>query len=91
MKTGEDRKARVLDEQPLRHYRGETFYQSNSDQVARRNRVTGIQVVRNSGWLIPSVACSVYGAGNAVHFWGTVWHVSSPRRVEKPVVTRRRR
>ncbi|MEP4680329.1 MAG: cytochrome C biogenesis protein, partial [Rhodopirellula bahusiensis] len=44
--------------------------------------LTGIQVVRNSGWLIPYVACSITGLGMLVHFWGTLTRFISRRRRE---------
>jgi len=79
--TGEDRKARVWMNNPLR-YRGETFYQSNYDQLPDGTEFTGIQVVRNSGWLIPYVACSVTALGMLVHFWGTLARFVARRRRE---------
>lgn len=56
---------------PLR-YRGETFFQSNYTALPGGKEMTGIQVVRNSGWLIPYVACSITALGMFVHFWGTL-------------------
>ncbi len=69
--TGEDRRDRVWMNNPLR-YRGETFYQSNYTPLAGGKEMTGIQVVRNSGWLIPYVACSITALGMLVHFLGTL-------------------
>nr|WP_052031638.1 cytochrome c biogenesis protein CcsA [Rhodopirellula maiorica] len=69
--TGEDRKDRVWMNNPLR-YRGETFYQSNYTPLPGGKEMTGIQVVRNSGWLIPYVACSITALGMLVHFLGTL-------------------
>ena len=68
---GDDFKERVWMNNPLR-YRGETFYQSNYTQLPSGQELTGIQVVRNSGWLIPYVACSITGLGMLVHFLGTL-------------------
>ncbi|MCC9657118.1 cytochrome c biogenesis protein [Rhodopirellula halodulae] len=79
--TGEDRKERVWMNNPLR-YRGETFYQSNYTALPGGKELTGIQVVRNSGWLIPYVACSITGLGMLVHFWGTLTRFISRRRRE---------
>ncbi|WP_338020143.1 cytochrome c biogenesis protein [Rhodopirellula sp. P2] len=79
--TGEDRKERVWMNNPLR-YRGETFYQSNYTPLPGGKELTGIQVVRNSGWLIPYVACSITGLGMLVHFWGTLTRFISRRRRE---------
>ncbi|MFG0262373.1 MAG: cytochrome c biogenesis protein CcsA, partial [Novipirellula sp. JB048] len=69
--TGEDRRDRVWMNNPLR-YRGETFYQSNYTSLPSGKEMTGIQVVRNSGWLIPYVACSITALGMLVHFLGTL-------------------
>lgn len=79
--TGDDRKERVWMNNPLR-YRGETFYQSNYTALPGGKELTGIQVVRNSGWLIPYVACSITGLGMLVHFWGTLTRFISRRRRE---------
>ncbi|MEM6779958.1 MAG: cytochrome c biogenesis protein ResB, partial [Planctomycetota bacterium] len=79
--TGEDRKERVWMNNPLR-YRGETFYQSNYQVLPGGKELTGIQVVRNSGWLIPYVACSITGLGMLVHFWGTLTRFIGRRRRE---------
>ncbi len=69
--TGEDRKERVWMNNPLR-YRGETFYQSSYTPLRSGKEMTGIQVVRNSGWLIPYVACSITALGMLAHFMGTL-------------------
>ncbi len=69
--TGEDRKERVWMNNPLR-YRGETFYQENYTTLPSGKEMTGIQVVRNSGWLIPYVACSITALGMLAHFFGTL-------------------
>ncbi len=69
--TGEDRKERVWMNNPLR-YRGETFYQENYRTLRNGKELTGIQVVRNSGWLIPYVACSITALGMLAHFLVTL-------------------
>ncbi|MGI9475052.1 MAG: cytochrome c biogenesis protein CcsA, partial [Rubripirellula sp.] len=69
--TGEDRRERVWMNNPLR-YRGETFYQSNYTELPGGKEMTGIQVVRNSGWLIPYLACSITALGMLAHFFGTL-------------------
>ncbi len=69
--TGEDRKERVWMNNPLR-FRGETFYQSSYDTLPNGKELTSLQVVRNSGWLIPYVACSITALGMLVHFSGTL-------------------
>ncbi|MEM6468833.1 MAG: cytochrome c biogenesis protein CcsA [Planctomycetota bacterium] len=69
--TGEDRRERVWMNNPLR-YRGETFFQSNYTALPGGKEMTGLQVVRNSGWLIPYVACSIMALGMLAHFTGTL-------------------
>lgn len=69
--TGDDRREQIWMNNPLR-YRGETFYQSNYHRLPDGREMTGLQVVRNSGWLIPYVACSITALGMCVHFSGTL-------------------
>ncbi|TWT98609.1 cytochrome c biogenesis protein [Stieleria varia] len=69
--TGEDRRERIWMNNPLR-YRGETFFQSSYTPLPSGKELTGLQVVRNSGWLIPYVACSITSLGMLVHFLGTL-------------------
>ncbi|KAA5544466.1 cytochrome C biogenesis protein [Roseiconus nitratireducens] len=69
--TGEDRRERVWMNNPLR-YRGETFFQSSYTALPGGKELTGLQVVRNSGWLIPYVACSIMALGMLAHFLGTL-------------------
>lgn len=69
--TGEDRKEQIWMNNPLR-YRGETFYQSNYTSLPGGREMTGLQIVQNSGWLIPYVACSITALGMCVHFAGTL-------------------
>ena len=59
----EDRTVLIYMNHPLR-YRGETFYQSGYFGETR----TILQVVRNPGWLMPYVACSLVALGLSVHF-----------------------
>jgi ResB-like family protein len=49
---------------PLR-YQGETFYQAG---VLGRDEGTQLQVVRNPGWQLPYIACTMVILGLAVHF-----------------------
>ena len=79
--SGEDRKERVWMNNPLR-YRGETFYQSNYTALPGGKEMTGIQVVRNSGWLIPYLACSITALGMLVHFSGTLTRFLKRRQRE---------
>ncbi len=59
----EDRTVLIYMNHPLR-YRGETFYQSGYSGDTR----TILQVVRNPGWLMPYIACSLVSLGLSVHF-----------------------
>ena len=79
--TGDEFNERVWMNNPMR-YRGETFYQSNYTDLPSGKQLTGIQVVRNSGWLIPYIACSISGLGMLVHFWGTLSRFVGRRRRE---------
>lgn len=63
---------------PLR-YRGETFYQSQHTPLPGGKEQTGLQVVKNSGWLIPYLACSITAVGMLFHFMGTLRRYVSRR------------
>ena len=60
----EDRDVLISMNNPLR-YRGETFYQASFKQG---DGGTVLQVVRNPGWLLPYVACTLGGLGMILHF-----------------------
>jgi len=49
---------------PLRHA-GETFYQAS---FSPDERGTVLQVVRNPGWLLPYISCTMVTIGMLVHF-----------------------
>ncbi|MFM2097354.1 MAG: Cytochrome c biosis protein CcsA [Planctomycetota bacterium] len=51
---------------PLR-YANETFYQSGYN-IFRGREITTLQIVRNSGWMIPYVACMIVATGMLAHF-----------------------
>lgn len=80
--TGEDRRERVWMNNPLR-YRGETFFQSEYTVLDSGKEMTGLQVVRNSGWLIPYVACSIMALGMLAHFMGTLKRFVGRRERER--------
>lgn len=50
---------------PLR-YGGDTLYQADWDKETERGTV--LQVVSNSGWMIPYVSCMLVGTGMLYHF-----------------------
>jgi len=80
--TGEVRNERVWMNNPLR-YRGETFYQSSYEMLPGGREFTSIQVVRNSGWMIPYVACMIVAVGMLAHFTGTFDRFLGRREREK--------
>jgi len=59
-----DREVLIWMNHPLRHA-GETFYQSS---FLQDNSGTVLQVVKNPGWLIPYISCSVVTLGMLIHF-----------------------
>ncbi len=59
-----DRETRIWMNNPLR-YRGMTFYQASYKPDGSG---TVLQVVRNPGWLMPYIACSLVAGGMIVHF-----------------------
>jgi len=63
-----DRKVRIWMNNPLR-YAGETFYQSGYNVDPRTGaETTTLQVVTNTGWMIPYVACMFVWFGMQSHF-----------------------
>ena len=63
-----DRQVRIWMNNPLR-YAGETFYQSGYNQDPRTGaETTTLQVVTNTGWMIPYVACMFVWFGMQSHF-----------------------
>ncbi|MEO2035794.1 MAG: cytochrome c biogenesis protein ResB, partial [Planctomycetaceae bacterium] len=51
---------------PLR-YRGETFYQSGYNEI-RGTEMTTLSVVRNTGWMLPYIACMIVAVGMFAKF-----------------------
>lgn len=60
----EDRQVLIYMNHPLR-YAGETFYQSS---FMPGDTGTILQVVRNPGWLLPYISCSLVSVGMLIHF-----------------------
>ncbi len=56
---------------PLR-YRGETFYQSGYRDLGNGREATTLSVVRNTGWMLPYIACMIVSFGMFAQFWQTV-------------------
>jgi hypothetical protein len=57
---GTDREVRIWMNNPLR-YRGDTLYQSSWDGTV--GTTTTLQVVSNSGWMVPYVGCMIVAVG----------------------------
>ncbi len=65
-----DRPVRIWMNNPLR-YAGETFYQSGYNRDPQSGiETTTLQVVTNTGWMIPYVACMFVWFGMQAHFSG---------------------
>jgi hypothetical protein len=60
----ENREVLIYMNNPLR-YRGETFYQASFKQG---DAGTILQIVRNPGWLLPYIACTLGALGMMIHF-----------------------
>jgi len=60
-----DRTAKIWMNNPLR-YGGDTLYQADWDKETERGTV--LQVVTNSGWMIPYVSCMLVATGMLFHF-----------------------
>ncbi|MCA9120740.1 MAG: cytochrome c biogenesis protein CcsA [Planctomycetaceae bacterium] len=66
-----DREVRIWMNNPLR-YAGETFYQSGYHADPSGVESTTLQVVKNTGWMIPYVSCVLVMFGMFAHFSGTL-------------------
>ncbi len=62
-----DRDVKIWMNNPLR-FAGETFYQSSYDVDERGQEATTLQVVDNTGWMIPYVACMLVATGMLAQF-----------------------
>jgi hypothetical protein len=60
----EDREVLIYMNNPLR-YRGATFYQAS---FLEGDSGTVLQVVRNPGWLMPYISCTMVALGMVIHF-----------------------
>lgn len=73
-KTGEEITEKTWMNNPVR-FGGETFYQSNYEKIVLPDgstaEISGLQVVRNAGWMIPYVCCMMVLVGMISHFGGT--------------------
>ena len=62
-----DRNVKIWMNNPLR-FAGETFYQQNYERDRSGREITVLQVVSNTGWMIPYVACMIVGTGMLAQF-----------------------
>src|SRR5258708_10345270 len=63
-----DRDVHIWMNNPLR-FAGETFYQSSFYKDKETGvETTGLQVVSNTGWMIPYVSCMIVGVGMLFQF-----------------------
>lgn len=70
---------------PLR-YHGETFYQSGYHPLPSGGEATTLQLVRNSGWMLPYIGCVVVAFGMFAQFWLTLRRFLA-RSTERKVVS----
>jgi cytochrome c biogenesis protein ResB len=64
-----DQAVRVWMNNPLR-YGGQNFYQSGYERDSNTGmEMTTLQVVTNTGWMIPYVACMIVATGMTAQFW----------------------
>lgn len=66
-RNGEEREVKIWMNNPLR-YDGATFYQSSMEAVSSDVKRTGLQVVRNPGWQMPYLSCTLVSLGMLIHF-----------------------
>lgn len=74
-KTGEERDVLIYMNQPLR-YEGRAFYQAS---FGKGDTLSILQVVKNPGWLLPYISCTLITLGLLIHF-GLTLRRSSKRR-----------
>jgi ABC-type transport system involved in cytochrome c biogenesis permease subunit len=79
-KGAADRDVLIYMNNPLRHD-GLTFYQSG---FANQDRTTILQVVRNPGWILPYIACSLMAIGLVLQFGLALAGFSGLRRPPSP-------
>lgn len=72
---------------PLR-YKGETFYQSGYNELPNGTEMTTLSVVRNTGWMLPYIACMIVAVGMFAQFGQTlVRYLTRLDRTQAPVRT----
>ncbi len=71
--TGASQEGKTWMNNPIR-YQGETFYQSRYNKLPSDGgmvETTGLQVVKNAGWVVPYISCMMVFVGMFAHFGGT--------------------
>ena len=74
-----ERTATIWMNNPLR-YAGDTLYQTGYDPETEQSTV--LQVVSNTGWMIPYVACMLVSIGMFSHFWAMLLRFARQRADE---------
>ncbi|MEZ6128715.1 MAG: cytochrome c biogenesis protein CcsA [Planctomycetaceae bacterium] len=69
--TGEAEEYALWMNNPLR-YKGETFYQSGYNELPDGTEMTTLSVVRNTGWMLPYIACMIVAVGMFAQFGQTL-------------------
>ncbi|MCA9083492.1 MAG: cytochrome c biogenesis protein CcsA [Planctomycetaceae bacterium] len=69
--TGEEEEFTLWMNNPLR-YKGETFYQTGYNQAPDGTEMTTLSVVRNTGWMLPYIACMIVAVGMFAQFGQTL-------------------
>ncbi len=69
--TGEADEYALWMNNPLR-YKGETFYQSGYNELPDGTEMTTLSVVRNTGWMLPYIACMIVAVGMFAQFGQTL-------------------
>lgn len=77
---------RIWMNNPLR-YGGQTFYQSNYSVDLSGREVTTFQIVTNTGWMIPYVACMLVIVGMGAHFGATLFRFLNRLQRSGPATT----
>ncbi len=81
--TGESDEFALWMNNPLR-YKGETFYQSGYNELPDGTEMTTLSVVRNTGWMLPYIACMIVAVGMFAQFGLTLGRYLS--RFDRPSV-----
>ncbi len=85
-----DREVKIWMNNPLR-FAGETFYQSGYNVDDKGQEITTLQVVTNTGWMIPYVACMLVGTGMLAQFSITLLRFLRRRNEDQAAAQRAQR